>query len=82
MLWVDTAAMVADPLTKSEADDEFILDRLMTSNCYSIQATPEQNLAKKRKATMRSELKREKKVSAGGRQAKMEIRDKEAEQQP
>ncbi len=72
--------MVADPLTKGEADDDFILDRLMTSNCYNMHAAPEQQLAKKRKATMRSELKHEKKVSAGGRQAKMDIRDNEAEE--
>ncbi len=62
--------MVADPLTKSEADDEEVLQRLMISNRHCIHASPEQQQAKKRKALLRTDLKKARKGdSRSGRTA-------------
>ena len=61
LLWIDTSVMVADPLTKSEADNDEVLHRLMVTNQFCIHATAEQKEAKKRKALRRGDLKKAKK---------------------
>ncbi len=54
--------MVADPLTKSEADNENILQIPMTTKRQCIHSSTDKQLAKKRKAlSLRGELKRAKK---------------------
>ncbi len=46
---------LADPLTKSEADDDEVLHRPMISNRFCIHATAEQKDAKKREAMLRGD---------------------------
>ena len=60
LLWLDTALMPADPLTK-ELENEEVLFHLMESNKFTMNASEEVKQAKVRKAAKRTELKHEKK---------------------
>jgi hypothetical protein len=71
LLWLDTALMPADPLAKDSTDDALdgVLQHLMESNMFTMNASDEVKQAKVRKATQRTELKKEKKSSAVGKPA-------------
>ena len=77
LLWLDTALMPADPLTKDSTDDALdgVLQHLTESNMFTMNASDEVKQAKVRKATQRTELKKEKKSSAVRKPAAMKRSD-------
>ncbi len=65
-MWLDTALMPADPLTKDSSDDSLdgVLQHLMESNMFTMNASDEVKQSKARKMTQRTELKKQKKSNA------------------
>ena len=59
--WVDTAVMLADPLTKTEAQELEVLEKAMRDNEFCIKASGAQEREKTRKAESRRALKASKK---------------------
>ncbi|CAK0836068.1 unnamed protein product [Prorocentrum cordatum] len=64
--WVDTSVMLADPLTKGDALDDQVLQRVLYSSEYNNNANTEMKEFRNRKAAMRRDLKVRRKADSVG----------------